>query len=314
MYLVKSIQILNNTSAKCITIAESHIIIGYDNGSFEVYSEKSHELEGEMYAHDKPITSIVYNDGLVYTGSFDKTIKCWTLGEYDHYIVANVQSRILCMVWWNNYLVSGHYDGILRFWNANLDLISQIPNGPGWCIRCLITCKIDNNDFLISGHSNGMIMCKSRTFVKTFLSGDNQVIKMCISGDYLCVGHMNGIIRCWNMKKIEDHKAFTGNYNFPKYMTDIDGVLWIQYMVDIVCWKNDIPHYIDIPMPHRMYISNLKLMYLIYNDKIDIKILRHTNSNYIYWSLDYKKIALILEHLFPREIVFYIMEKIEYIR
>ena len=67
-------------------ILEKFIFIGYDDRKVKVFSIDTWLMKEEFVGHEDGITQIAFADDMLYTGSFDRTIRSWDLKEMNNRI------------------------------------------------------------------------------------------------------------------------------------------------------------------------------------------------------------------------------------
>ncbi|GMN36917.1 hypothetical protein TIFTF001_042533 [Ficus carica] len=80
--------------------------------------QPAHVLEG----HNQGIECLTIGRNMLYSGSFDGTIKKWDLGTLQCLATAKGHSRaVMSLACWDNYLVSCSLDGTIKAWGATQD-------------------------------------------------------------------------------------------------------------------------------------------------------------------------------------------------
>lgn len=135
-----------------------HCAAGTKQGTILIVSDDSDVTI--FKAHDTLITSLViYPGNIIVSGSFDHTIKIWSLNIDDVYAptVITCKKHVVCLApYVNNKLVAAVGNEILIINIQSAKTINVISNTPEQTSN--ITCMAVNHDTVIYGTHNGMII------------------------------------------------------------------------------------------------------------------------------------------------------------
>ena len=67
--------------ALCMEILEKYIYIGTDDKRVKVFHIDTWHMSEEFVGHEDGITAVAFADDMLYTGSFDHSIRSWDLKE-----------------------------------------------------------------------------------------------------------------------------------------------------------------------------------------------------------------------------------------
>jgi len=160
-----TIQYWNSSTGKCIKSIKGHnkffvyslVVINnllYSGGgdrNIMVWTEdgkRIHTIKG----HGDLVNCLIEYQGMLISGSDDKTIKCWSLSSYDCITTLEGHSNYVeCLAVCDNYLLSGSRDKTIKLWDIN-----------GCCIRTFehedwVTSILVVDRFIISGDNGGKI-------------------------------------------------------------------------------------------------------------------------------------------------------------
>ena len=181
--------------------------------------------------HKSKIESLSLYQRLTHISNNIKTKKCHLTTLHEH------QSRINCMINWNDHLISASW-GTIKIWNLNTkqkpqmlsgnpsnatcmtlwndELVSALENGTItiWDLNhkspSNVTCMTLWNDKLVSGSGDGTIKIRDLNTgqeLKTLKGHQSKVTCMTIWDDQLISGSLEGTIKIWDLNTGQELKT-----------------------------------------------------------------------------------------------------------
>ncbi|KAG6541103.1 hypothetical protein Mapa_017474 [Marchantia paleacea] len=145
----------------------------------------------------------VSGDGMLYSGSGDKTVKAWSSQTFEHLgTMEGHKSLVSTLVVDGELLYSGSWDGVIRVWWRNdlspmAVLSTADPMMGGVRTLCL------SNGMLFAGRDDGSIQVwLDEEYVTAVRAHQTVVSSLCVEGSFLYSGSWDQSIKIWRIEEI----------------------------------------------------------------------------------------------------------------
>ena len=251
---VKGIEILSKIIEKYLNNMDNFVPINDQNEDSDIsFNERANENEIGYYCEktlkghkDKVVSITLLQSGCVATGSYDSTIRIWTLDNYNcTKILQDIGSVIYLLEIEPNKILSATSECNIGLWDIdNNDCKDAIFNFLGhelW-VNSLVKC---NDRFFASGSNDKNIFIwdyHERKQIRTIKAHDDCILCLIkLKNGNLCSGSSDLFIKIWNwnngycLSKIKAHE------NWVKCLCEFEDGIIISGSDDktIKIWKND---------------------------------------------------------------------------
>ena len=177
-------------------------------------------------AHNNWVTALALQDGIIYTGSWDGTIKAWDAETLEHcgtmeaHVKQGSIGRIRALTVTDKYLWSASDDETIKVWGLkNLCCVATLTGHSGW-----VMCLVSNQDRLIaSGSADETVqLWESNSFVNVeVLKGHTAAVNTVVfmEADWLFSGGSDGVIRLWDLKQMRCTNSVNAHDNWVAIIT-----------------------------------------------------------------------------------------------
>ncbi|XP_010539675.1 PREDICTED: uncharacterized protein LOC104813679 isoform X2 [Tarenaya hassleriana] len=133
-------------------------------------------------------------DGYLYSGSGDKTIKAWSL--QDGKLVCTMSSHksvVSALVVKNSVLYSGSWDGTVQLWSlSDHSLLAVLGEETPGTIRSILSLAADKQIFVAAHESGTVKVWKDDSFVKSIQIQSGAILSIALDGKWLFTGGIDG--------------------------------------------------------------------------------------------------------------------------
>ena len=209
---------------KIIQLKKSNNLIASSliNGNIYIWDLNTKKVSFNLEAHKSSIWSLIeLNNGLLVSGSSDKTIKIFDVLNQNINALATLKSHrgtifCLCEIE-NNKLISGSEDKTLKIWDLikyQCILTLQDPNKAK--INCLIPLK--DNSFILTGNDDNLIKIwnlKNENVVN-YLKGHDCTVWCLVNfadDELLASGSSDNVIKIWDLVTLKFLYSLEGHEN-----------------------------------------------------------------------------------------------------
>lgn len=208
------------------------------------------KCKGTLTGHQGPVWTLAHNgEGLLFSGSSDKTIQAWDLKEKEikqKHIIQGHQSIVHAVICTDNRLISGSDDKTIKVWSQETwKCLHTIPvnkiacaltfysgNLFAGCYRCIKVWDLENfelvkelehnhwvravriaNGYLFSGGHNiiKMFDINSWKCLRTLQHSAGSVYSLIQSGHLLLSGTYENTINVWDLRTLDCVRALPGH-------------------------------------------------------------------------------------------------------
>jgi len=252
------IQYWNSSTGKCIKSIKGHypfytwalIVInnllysGGGDGNIMVWTEDGERIR-TIKAHSNYDSCLIEFKGMLISGSYDNTIKCWSLSSYNCIMTLEGHSNgIRCLaVYDDKYLLSGSWDGTMKLWDVTEGSSSS-------CIRTfehedLVTSILVVDLFIISGDNRGNIYIWSfeGNLLEIIDALSDCVNSLIVHQNYIYSGSEDKTIRKWSFRYLKMKRQALLAFHVMKTLKDADDDMKLCLLLTFFYKKNNILSY-----------------------------------------------------------------------
>jgi len=150
---IKSIKGHNNNGLYIFSlIVINNLLYSGSDGSIMVWTEDG-ECIHTIKAHSMFVSCLIEYEGMLISGGWDSTIRCWSLSSYDciktlegHY------NSIRCFAVYDKYLLSGSFNTTMKLWDVTEESCIRTFEHEGAVMSILVVDR-----FIINSDNNGKI-------------------------------------------------------------------------------------------------------------------------------------------------------------
>ncbi|KAL2630330.1 hypothetical protein R1flu_015016 [Riccia fluitans] len=150
----------------------------------------------------------VSEDGILYSGSGDRSIKAWSCQSFERLCTMEGHKAIVSALIVNGeILYSGSWDGVIRVWWRNdHSLLAVLSTSDFSMLGVRSICLSDN--MLFAGHDNGSIrVWKDDEHLSTVRGHSTVVASLCVEGPFLYSGSWDDSIKVWRIEDITSNSS-----------------------------------------------------------------------------------------------------------
>ncbi len=145
----------------CLAFGNSRLYIGSWGGTaIKIFDIDTRKYLQPLLGHDKSVTSLVFSEGKLISGSIDGTIKIWDVESGECLHTFKEESPVISLTLAEDYLFSGSSDGTIRIWSMILKKCLHTLELPNELQKeqCRSVSSLSyNNEVLIAGYESGAI-------------------------------------------------------------------------------------------------------------------------------------------------------------
>ena len=166
---------INDVSSLVLSHDDSHVVIGCQNGSIQVWNHLTNTIKCHMSGHSEYVWSVAFSDdgSHVISGSSDKTVRIWDCHTGNEVALYQHSDMVTCVAFSHDgdRVVLGSNDGTVLIWNPSTGEIHTDPDnksGRRHWVDSIIFSR--NGNHVISGWKDGVTIWNVTTNKSTMLS------------------------------------------------------------------------------------------------------------------------------------------------
>jgi WD40 repeat protein len=193
---------------------EDLALVGFDNGNISLYKIQNDDIIWiETYKeHKKYVWGLImlsnYKESYFASGSFDRSIKIWQIGNLKSIKTLNADYYIVCIKkainYDNNLIISNDYSGLIQIWNIETGRSQALENENHEYVRRLLHLKhVYPFNLLLACSAKSISLWDIQTFalVRTYNAGA-QFLKYWKNNIFISYKENEYFIRLWNIENI----------------------------------------------------------------------------------------------------------------
>jgi len=239
---IKSIQAYNDSHINSLTVINNLLYsCGDDDGNIMVWSEDG-ECIYTIKAHSNYVYCLIEYKGMLISGSWDSTIKCWSLSSsYDCInTLEGHSSGIRYLAVYDNYLLSGSLDRTMKLWGIDGRCIQTFEH-EGYVISILVVDMF----IIISGDSGGKMYIWSieGNLLESVEAHSSYIMSLVIHQNHIYSCSDDYTIKKWSFSYLKMKRQALLALNVMRILKDVDDDMKLCLLLTFFLKRNNILSY-----------------------------------------------------------------------
>eukprot|EP00698_Gefionella_okellyi_P003623 TRINITY_DN133_c0_g1_i1.p1 TRINITY_DN133_c0_g1~~TRINITY_DN133_c0_g1_i1.p1 ORF type:complete len:987 (-),score=233.02 TRINITY_DN133_c0_g1_i1:204-3164(-) len=158
-----------------------------------------------LVGHTQPVVTLTFGDGLLYSGSYDKSVRAWSVKTGICVSCSDdLDEAVVCVRYSDKHhkLLTGSRNGQLKFWDLRNTVCANMLEAHTAAVRCLTA----EGGILVSAgddHTAVAYDVRSRRQLMTFSGHTQPITSVVARGTSVWTGSLDSTVRMWSVETTE---------------------------------------------------------------------------------------------------------------